>query len=112
MLFVQVNQDTRSAQIPQKHYGSNTCIMKTHQLTNLWVIHFTERESIFLTLCTCTPINRKSLFSIMDHVLLHFLFLYYTVCSSIMETLKYIIAFHKSWLGENLLAFLSILLYI
>ena len=29
-----------------------------------------------------------------------------------IETLKYIIAFHKSRLGKNLLAFLSILLYI
>ena len=29
-----------------------------------------------------------------------------------METLKYILAFHKSRLGKNLLAFLSILLYI
>ena len=29
-----------------------------------------------------------------------------------METLKYIMAFQKSRLGENLLAFLSILLYI
>ena len=63
-------------------------------------------------MCTCTPTNSKSLFSIMCYVLLHFLFLYYTVFSSIMEKLIYIIAFHKSRLGENLLAFLSILLYI
>ena len=46
----------------------------------------------------------------MGHVLLHFLFLCYTVSTSIMETLKYTIAFHESRLGENLLAFLSILL--
>ena len=39
LLFVQVNQDTRSAQIPQKQHGSNTYILKTHHLTNLWVIH-------------------------------------------------------------------------
>ena len=36
-------------------------------------------ERIFLTLCTCTPTNRKSLFPIIPHVLLHFLFLYYNV---------------------------------
>ena len=45
----------------------------------------------------------------MDHVLLHFQFPYYTVCSSIMETLKVHYSFS---LRENLLAFLSILLYI
>ena len=75
-------------------------------------------EGIFLTVCTSKPTNSKSLFSIICHVLLHFLFLYYTfsvlelilyfTCSSIMETL----AFHKSRLGEKLLTFLSILLYI
>ena len=42
LLFVQVNQDTRSAQIPQKQHGSNTYILKTHHLTNLYVIHFKE----------------------------------------------------------------------
>ena len=38
-------------------------ILKTHQLTNLGVIHFTERV-FFLTLCTCKPTNSKSCHSI------------------------------------------------
>ena len=70
---------------------------------------------IFLTLCTCISTNSKSNLHI-SHVLLHFLFLCYTVsilklifyltCSSKMETIKATLAFHKSQLGKKLLAFL------
>ena len=51
----QVNQDTRSAQIPQKQDGSNTYILKTHQLTNLWVIHVKER--VFFRPCVRVPLQ-------------------------------------------------------
>ena len=60
--------------------------------------HLFYGEGIFLTLCTCTPRNSRSLFPIICHLLLHFLFLYYTVSilkiclcliyRSIIETLK------------------------
>ena len=73
-------------------------MLKTHQLTNLGLRGYSfYEEGIFLTMCTCKTIN-KSLFSIICHVLLHFLFLFYTVsimklilyftCNFIMETLK------------------------
>ena len=60
--------------------------------------------------------NSQSLFSIISQVLLHFLFLYYTV--SILKLLFLVdlkfysgdtegaLAFHKSRLGKNLLVFL------
>ena len=60
---------THSAQIPQKQDG------RKHQLTNLGVIYFMERV-FFLTLCTCKPTNRKSLFP-------SYVMLYYTFCFSI-----------------------------
>ena len=72
LLFVQVNQDTRSAQIPQKQHGSNTYILKTHHLTNLWVIHFKERVSFWP--CVRAPLQTENLFSIMGHVLYIFYF--------------------------------------
>ena len=60
--------------------------------------HLFYEEGNFLTLCKCTPTNNKSLFPIICHAVLHFLFLYYNFsilklylylnCSSIMETLK------------------------
>ena len=60
MLFVQLNEDTRSAEIPQKQHGSNTYILKTYQLTNLRVIHFKERESFWP--CVRAPLQIESLF--------------------------------------------------
>ena len=86
-------------------------VLKTHQLTNLWVIHFKERA--FFWPCVCAPLQTANLF--FPSCAMFYYTFYFSVTLFVVlywKHSRYIIAFDKSWLGENQLAFLSILLYI